>query len=294
MATTRQQRILIASDGSPSAEAALATVIRFPWKPAARAKGVVANFPWLRTESAAAQSAMESSVEITAEAAERALRRRWPAAQVAVVEAPPVDAILTAADKFKAHVIAVGWRGHGGFQRLIAGSVSRAVASNARCSVLVVREAPRAIRRVVVGYDGCPHAIRAIELLASLELPRGGRVILVDAVVPHALPAAAGRLPTATRKELQQELRRHNDERREEAQKLLASGAARLRRAGWEVDTEVREVAAVAAILAAADEHRADLVVVGARATSGLQRVLLGSVANGVLNRSKAPVLLVR
>lgn len=294
MANTKQQRILVASDGSPSAEAAIRTALGFPWKASARAQGVVANFPWLRTESEAAQAAVESSVEIAAETAGRALRRRWPAARVTVADATPADAILAAANKYKANVIALGWRGHGVFQRLIAGSVSRAVASNARCSVLVARRAPKAIRRILVGYDGSPNAIRAIGLLASLAPPRGGRVILVDAVVPRVVPAAAGRLSTTTQRELQQYIQTVNDERREKARKLLASGGARLERAGWRVDTEVRAIAPVAAILAAADEHAANVIVVGACAKTRVQRVVLGSVANAVLNRSPVPVLLVR
>lgn len=40
--------------------------------------------------------------------------------------------------------------------------------------------------------------------------------------------------------------------------------------------------------------HRADILVLGARATSGLTRLLLGSVAQGALSISRTPVLLVR
>jgi nucleotide-binding universal stress UspA family protein len=119
-----------------------------------------------------------------------------------VLSATPLEAILAAAAQFRATVIALGWRGHGAFKRLIAGSVSRAVASNAQCAVLIAREAPKAVRRIVVGHDGSPNATRAIELLASLDPPRGSRAILVHAVVAQVLPAGAGRLPTAMRKQL--------------------------------------------------------------------------------------------
>jgi nucleotide-binding universal stress UspA family protein len=36
------------------------------------------------------------------------------------------------------------------------------------------------------------------------------------------------------------------------------------------------------------------VVVVGARATTGLRRAVLGSVADGTVNRSRVPVLVVR
>ena len=38
----------------------------------------------------------------------------------------------------------------------------------------------------------------------------------------------------------------------------------------------------------------ADLIVVGARGTSGIRHLLLGSIAEGILSRSPVPVLLAR
>ena len=47
-------------------------------------------------------------------------------------------------------------------------------------------------------------------------------------------------------------------------------------------------------VLKAADRANADVLVLGARSVSGMERALLGSVANGALNRSRIPVLVVR
>jgi nucleotide-binding universal stress UspA family protein len=47
-------------------------------------------------------------------------------------------------------------------------------------------------------------------------------------------------------------------------------------------------------LLHAARLHRADVLVLGARTTSGLDRVLLGSVAEVALERWAKPLLLVR
>lgn len=46
-------------------------------------------------------------------------------------------------------------------------------------------------------------------------------------------------------------------------------------------------------ILARAEEYGADLIVMGTRGRSGLAHVLIGSVAEGVLRRSRRPVLVV-
>lgn len=47
------------------------------------------------------------------------------------------------------------------------------------------------------------------------------------------------------------------------------------------------------AILAAAERYNADLIVVGTHGRKGLQRMLLGSVAEAVLRRARVPVVVV-
>jgi len=47
-------------------------------------------------------------------------------------------------------------------------------------------------------------------------------------------------------------------------------------------------------LLEAITRTSADVVVLGARAAGGVERALLGSVADGALNRSPVPVLVVR
>jgi nucleotide-binding universal stress UspA family protein len=60
------------------------------------------------------------------------------------------------------------------------------------------------------------------------------------------------------------------------------------------VDYLVRGGDTPAAILRAADEVDADLIVMGTHGRSGLDRLLCGSVAESVLQRSRRPVLVVR
>lgn len=61
-----------------------------------------------------------------------------------------------------------------------------------------------------------------------------------------------------------------------------------------EADYAVVEDYPVDGILHAAESAGADLIVMGATSRSGLQRVFLGSVAEGVTRRSSVPVLTVR
>src|SRR5258708_7556292 len=51
----------------------------------------------------------------------------------------PVQVITEMAEKTNADLIVLGSRGHGGFQRLLMGSVSDGVMHHAHCGVLIVR-----------------------------------------------------------------------------------------------------------------------------------------------------------
>ena len=294
MRISKGHRILVATDGSPSAQAALGTAGMMPWTAAARVRAVIARTEWIRPESEAAVAALNEHYGAVAQSARQALSSRWPNPDVVVVDQQPVDGILCEAEAFDATLIALGWRGHGTFHRVLAGSVSRAVAARAACPVLVVREAQPAICRFVVGFDASPNADRAIDFMCSLEAGREHEIVLVDVVEPVPLPASTSLLPAHARAHLRHEVEVFNAERRREAEKLLAAATDRVARCGWSAKGEVRVGAPLERLLSAVDDHRADLLVMGARAVTGLERALLGSVANGALNHSRVPVLLVR
>ncbi|MDP1587590.1 MAG: universal stress protein [Prosthecobacter sp.] len=294
MGFTKRHRILVASDGSPSAQAALSAAVKFPWGSASRARAVMGLSDWLRPDSQEARVALERELEAATESARRALSSRWQKAEFVTRNESPLDAIFGEANRFRATVIVLGWRGHGTFRRLLAGSVSRAVAANAKCPVLVVREAPRAIRRFVVGYDGCANAKRAIDLLCSFEVARGSRVQIVNVVRPVSVPASVSLIPAGTRAHIKQEVVALNEERARRGESDLKEAIERLKRCGWSATGELRVGAPLERLLGATNDFRADILVLGARAVSGVERALLGSVANGALNRSNVPVLVVR
>jgi nucleotide-binding universal stress UspA family protein len=225
-------------------------------------------------------------------AARRTLRSRWPDAEVAVVDRPPVDGILAEADRLGARVIVVGARGHGALSRLVLGSVSLGVVRRAPGPVLVVKRALRGAR-LVIGVDGSPHSRRAVELVGSLAGPDGGAVTLVAVLEPRR-PASVGLLPSSLRATIGRELARLEAERTQDLQQELDRAARRLQRAGWAVETQVRTGVPLAEVLAATQASDTDALVLGARGVGGLERLLLGSVAEGALSRSPVSVLVVR
>jgi nucleotide-binding universal stress UspA family protein len=145
----------------------------------------------------------------------------------------------------------------------------------------------------VIGVDGSPKARRAVEFAACLTPGRGARATVVGVAELMALPTA-GLLPPPVKATVRQELVSLNAKEMRRARRDVERAAERLRRAGWRVRMEVRSGAPVAELLNVVEQQGGDLLIVGARATRGLERVLLGSVAEGALNLSRVPVLVAR
>jgi nucleotide-binding universal stress UspA family protein len=222
------------------------------------------------------------------------LAQRWSDAEVVAFVQPPARAILGEARRFGADAIVVGWRGHGTFLRLLAGSVSREVVARAACPVLVARTAPRAVRRLVIGFNGSAGGRQAVRFVGRLAYPKGGIVVLVNVIEPVRVPPAARRLPASIRAALREEAADLNRQRSAEARRSADAAASLLKRAGWRTNVDIRSGPPLETLLKAAAERKGDVLVVGAPSTSGLERVLLGSVAAGALNHSHIPVLVVR
>ena len=79
-----------------------------------------------------------------------------------------------------------------------------------------------------------------------------------------------------------------------EAQQTLSRFEADLRGNGVEVESVVREGYAATAIVEEAAEIGADLIVIGTHGLSGLKHMLLGSIAERVVQKAPCPVLTVK
>jgi nucleotide-binding universal stress UspA family protein len=293
MATATVFPVVIAADGSSTARAAVMTTLMFPWPNETEAHGVVAR----RTRATAGRpayvrEAFDRAFKEAADDTQAVLARRWPEAQVTVVDASPGPAILGEARRVGARVIVVGWRGHGPVSRLLLGSVSRAVVREAVCPVLVVNRRPKHIRQLVIGLDGSANAQQAVRLIAEIPPPPGNSVTLVTALEAMSLSHAL--VPTSVRRRLMLEMGTLKGELAVTARRELDKAAATLRGAHWQVRTILRSGAPLAMLLATIKQTQGDVLVIGARGVSGLERLLLGSVAEGALNHCPVPVLVVR
>jgi nucleotide-binding universal stress UspA family protein len=79
-----------------------------------------------------------------------------------------------------------------------------------------------------------------------------------------------------------------------EAEAYLDPVKARLEQQGLRVETHVWYGPAASAIMAAANLHKPDLIVMSTHGRSGLGRLIFGSVAESVLRGTTVPILLIR
>ncbi len=150
---------------------------------------------------------------------------------------------------------------------------------------------PAPFRNVVIGVDASPASRRAVAFVAGMR--PASRATLVQVVEP-VHPLSLGLLPARVREVLAGQAAALEAARRRRAARDLVAAATRLRRDGWRVRSVVRTGVPIEELLAAATTARADLLAVGARGRTGMARVLLGSVAEGVLKRSRVPTLIAR
>jgi len=290
MPRQREVRVLVATDGSRPAQAAIATTVHFPWPDRTRVRAISARRTRAEYRRSILLTALDRGAEMAAARARRTLSRRWPDVEVEVLDTTPVKGILGEAERFRADVIVVGWRGLGAVRRLLTGSVSRGIVRGSKCTVLVVKQSKR-VREIVVGFDGSPTARRALAFVGRLLPPRNGRVTLVSAIELMTVPSQS-RFPGAAA--VAREVKRQNAIRVRTATKHLNRAAATLKRSGWQTRTMLVHGEPLRDLLSAVAAARAQLLVVGARGTTGIRHVLLGSVAEGAVNRCPVPVIVAR
>jgi nucleotide-binding universal stress UspA family protein len=95
------------------------------------------------------------------------------------------------------------------------------------------------------------------------------------------------------RGDLQAEVERINRGRLAKARSVLQQAQRALRAGGWNVHLELTSGAPLSDLMDIVTNTRADVLVVGARGCTAIDRLVLGSVAEGALNRSPVPVLVV-
>ncbi|MBV8082541.1 MAG: universal stress protein [Candidatus Eremiobacteraeota bacterium] len=84
------------------------------------------------------------------------------------------------------------------------------------------------------------------------------------------------------------------DALRAAGKQMLADAVSKAQTAGVKAASQLLEGDCVPCIVSMAQQSGADLIVIGSHGRGGLTRLVLGSVAEGVLRHCKTPVLIVK
>ena len=143
-------------------------------------------------------------------------------------------------------------------------------------------------KRIVVPFDGSKGAAKALEMAVGLQKLCDSDLLLVTVYRHHSyLEASLSMVRVEEPENLDDVLRGHAKAVIEHGKKEAAQlGATKVR--GF-----VRNGPVARGIVAFADEHDADLIVLGSRGLGSIEGYLLGSVSHKVTGLSEIPVLVV-
>jgi nucleotide-binding universal stress UspA family protein len=293
-------RILIGYDGSECADGALKDLERAGLPPAATALIVSVAEQWLPPPPPSSYEVVEASLSAgqiiespsgSSQAVEQAYNRAFQAAQLVQSIFPawtieseaytgsPAREILKRAGEWAADLIVVGSHGRSALGRLILGSVSQRVVTNAHCSVRVARYQAKQKdlpARIIIGVDGSQGSQAAVRKVAARFWPDGSQVLLVTSVDALHMYAMQPEDKFAYMRSVHRE----------------AEGA--LRTVGFEVESIIKEEDPKVLLIGEAERWVADSIFVGARGLNAVERFFLGSISSAVVSRAHCSVEVVR
>lgn len=197
------------------------------------------------------------------------------------------DAILRASENMNTDCIAVGSRGMNDVPGYLLGSVSRKVVTHASCSVFMVKGTVAIPLPVLLALDGSKVTRRAIRKIITWLDP--------DEVALHAVSVVPEKLTDLGLEMLgKRQAKALMAPVRKQTQVLLADSRKKFLKAGFQVDTTLLEGNPRAQILEAAQRLKTQLVCVGSKGLSGIERFTLGSVSEWVSTYSPVAVLVLR
>lgn len=201
-------------------------------------------------------------------------------------ERDPVDMILSAALATEVDLVVMGTHGHRGVDRFLLGSVAERTLQRAPVPVLVVREdeteAAEPIGTILFATDFSENAERAEQVLATWALRLNAQVEVFHAIRETAVLFAPYAVPGSSDFE---------GEMHDAASMRIQGVLDRLQAAGVCAKSKIVYGPASDEITKRAEACGADLIVMGARGYSTLQRFLLGSVTERVLRQAHCSVL---
>jgi nucleotide-binding universal stress UspA family protein len=196
--------------------------------------------------------------------------------------------IIDSAAEWGADLIVVGSHGRAGLARFLLGSTAESVTRHAPCSVEIVRGEPEAkLMKVLLAIDDSQYSQAAVRAVIEHIRPEPAEVCVLHVVEPLLL------IPEFGQADLEN-LKTAEDRLRQERKALVDRAQQSILKTGIEAFSVVREGDPRVGIIDYAAEWKANLIVVGSRGRRGVNRLLMGSVAEFVARHAFCSVWIAR
>jgi nucleotide-binding universal stress UspA family protein len=278
--------ILIPVDRGTGADAALAT--------ARRVAEVTGGLLHLLTVTSDGSSATWTSASGFVEGLAERLRGTGLRAYAAIRSGEPANEIIAYARSRGVDLIVIATRAVANRSILALTSTARRIVAEGPCPVLLLGPdtvEPRQLRTLLVPVDGSPGGALAVAAAAALAHASGGRLVVLQVVVPVLTHVVANPPAMTTGGYVDADW---EELARTTALMYVGSVAQRLTAAGYCCEARVATGNVTDEIVRCADDVDADLVVMSTHSADWPGRAYVGSVADRVLRCGRRPVLVVR
>jgi nucleotide-binding universal stress UspA family protein len=294
-------KVLIAIDSSPASQRVLEEVAARPWPPNAAFCIVTAVEVGRFAELPALIEDAKRECEQMVKAGAALLLRAKQTATTQVLMGSPRRVVSAYAQEWGADLIVVGSHGHGPIGRFFLGSVAQGILRTASCSVEIVRY-PAGSRtpsshpmKVLVATDGSECSLTAARSVAARPWPVGTvfKILSVEELVSMPVPVEVSSLaaiyPASLLEELMTTARARAVGAVECTRKILVQAGLTVLEQNQNLAGDPRRI-----ILDTAETWPADLIALGSHGRHGLDRILMGSVAESVAVHAHCSVVVVR
>jgi nucleotide-binding universal stress UspA family protein len=188
----------------------------------------------------------------------------------------PAETVLKLVKDEKYSLVVIGNRADTQAEHFSLGSVTEKVARHAECPVLIVKKKPK-LKKILAAVDGSKHADKALEYAVALAKNYSADLALLhveeDKLIRIGGPQVVDCVGTV-------------------GECILKDASTKAQ--GMAFDKLLKYGSPSETIIKVSQKAKVDLIVVGSRGLSSVQRFLLGSVSDDISMHSRASVLIVK
>ena len=224
------------------------------------------------------------------------------------VSGPPAEVLVSQAEAEHADLIVVGSVGMSGTKRFMLGNVPNKVSHHAPTDVLIVKtDPPRSeveLNKILVGTDGSPTAMRAVDMAAELAKCLGASLSIVCVYEPpteqELQQLRADPADPVAQWNVDRDVRGIPEEFKwkiagaTEAEDVLDRSAEHASKIGIDAEVEAIRGHPAEELISYAQRGDFDLIAVGSVGMSGAKRFMLGNVPHRISHHAPTDVLILR